>query len=105
MIDNGALPDVVAVTQSFANRMPTQRIIDAVEHAEGGEFGDIIQHQPFRVVAFRALLRDNPARDITSLWMHSYDVEVEIVEANPTSGVSPTPVQPSAGSGLSTLTT
>jgi hypothetical protein len=95
-----ALPDIVTVTQSFAARMPTQRVIDAVQHAEGGgDFAEIVQRQAFRVVAFRALMRDHPGRDVTSLWMHSYDVEVEIAETNPTNGTEPTPVLPSGGTG------
>jgi len=99
------LPTTVRVTESFSRRMPTQRVIDAVQHAEGGTpFGELIQHQPFRVVAFRALLRDFPDRDTTSLWLHSYDVEVEVVEANPTNGDSPTLAPPSDGFGVSTPT-
>jgi hypothetical protein len=99
MTDSDALPDIVTVTQSFASRMPTQRVIDAVQHVEGGDFGEIVQRQAFRVIAFRALLREHPARDLTSLWMHAYDVEVEIVEAHPTNGTEPTPVLPSGGTG------
>jgi hypothetical protein len=57
-----------------------------------------------RVVAFRALLRDYPDRDVSSLWLHSYDVEVEIVEPNPTNGNLPTLAPPSGGSGTSTRT-
>jgi hypothetical protein len=98
------LPTTVQVTQAFSTRMPTQRVIDAVEHAEGGRFGELIQTQPFRVVAFRALMRDFPDRDITSLWLHSYDVEVEIVEANPTNGHGLTLAPPSGPTGTSTRT-
>jgi hypothetical protein len=106
MTDPDALPVVMTVTQSFASRMPTQRVIDAVEHAEGGAgFGDIVQRQPFRVVAFRALMRQFPARDVTSLWLHAYDVEVEITEVNPTNGAEPMPVLPSGGTGDSGPTT
>jgi hypothetical protein len=100
-----ALPTLVCVTEAFSRRMPTQRVIDAVEHAEGGEgFGVIVQRQPMRIVAFRALLRDHPDRDVTSLWLHAYDVEVEIGETNPTNGAGPTPAPPSAPSGTSTPT-
>jgi hypothetical protein len=98
------LPLSVAVTDSFAKRIPTQRVIDGIEHAEGAAFGELLQRQPMRVVAFRALMRDYPGRDQTSLWLHSYDVEVEIVEANPTNGTSPTHAPPSDASGISTLT-
>jgi hypothetical protein len=98
------LPLSVPATDSFAKRMPTQRVIDAVEAAEGVRFGETIQRQPMRVVAFRALLRDYPDRDVTSLWLHSYDVEVEIVEPNPTNGSAPTLAPPSGGTGTSTRT-
>jgi hypothetical protein len=98
------LPLTVPATDSFAKRIPTQRVIDAVEKAEGVRFSETIQHQPLRVVAFRALLRDYPDRDVTSLWLHSYDVEVEIIESNPTNGTSPTLAPPSADSGTSTRT-
>jgi hypothetical protein len=96
------LPLTVPATDSFAKRIPTQRVIDAVEKAEGVRFGEVIQNQPLRIVAFRALLRDFPDRDVTSLWLHSYDVEVEIVEPNPTNGTSPTLAPPSGASGPST---
>jgi hypothetical protein len=98
------LPTLVSVTQAFASRMPTQRVQDTVTRAEGGSFGDIIQAQPFRVVAFRALLKDFPGRDPTSVWMHAYDVEVEVVEPNPTNGDSPTPAPLSGVTGVSTPT-
>jgi hypothetical protein len=96
---NEPLPGFVSVTQAFTSRMPTQRVQDTITRIEGGTFGDLIQAQPFRVVAFRALLRDFPGRDETSLWMHSYDVEVEINEPDPTNGNAPTPPLSSVGSG------
>jgi hypothetical protein len=99
------LPAAVAVTQAFASRMPTQRVIDAVEHAEGAPFAEIIQRQPFRVVAFRALLRDRPDYDLTALWLHSYDCEVAVTEETPTNGSSPTAGLPSATTGASGPTT
>jgi hypothetical protein len=95
------LPDVVTVTQAFAARMPTQRVIDAVERAESEPFGELVQHQPMRIVAFRALLRDRPGYDVTAAWLHSYDVEVEIETADPTSPNGPTPAPPSAITGIS----
>ena len=100
-----ALPVEVSVTQAFATRMPTQRVIDAVERAEGGTFGELVQHQPFRIVAFRALLRDFPDYDLTALWLHSYDVEVEIETVDPTSPNGTTPAPPSAAIGASGQTT
>jgi hypothetical protein len=96
---NGPLPLMVSVTQAFSSRMPSQRVQDTITRTEGGSFGDIIQNQAFRVVAFRALMRDYPSRDITSLWMHAYDVEVAVVEPDPTNGSVPTPSLPSVGSG------
>jgi hypothetical protein len=85
--------------------MPTQRVIDVVEKIEGGNFGQLVQAQPFRVVAFRALLRDFPDYDTTALWLHSYDVEVEVAEPDPTNGNGQTPAPPSGGTGGSILTT
>jgi hypothetical protein len=100
-----ALPTVVRVTQSFATRMPTQRVIDEVNRIEGGShFAELMTEQTFRVVAFRALVRDHPNRDLTSLWLHSYDVEVEVVEDHPSNGASPTPGPPSGPTGTSTPT-
>jgi hypothetical protein len=94
------LPTLVTVTQEFSARLPTQRVIDTMARAEPGvNFADLAQSQPFRIVAFRALLRDFPGRDPTSLWMHSYDVECQVVEANPTNGRSPTPAPGSAITG------
>jgi hypothetical protein len=86
------LPAMVEATAAFAQRMPTQRIIDLIQRVEGGSFGDLVQAQPFRVIAFRALLRDYPDHDPTSLWLHSYDVEVQLDEV---------PVDPTS-SGLTT---
>jgi hypothetical protein len=99
------LPTTVTVTLAFAERMPTQRVIDAVTRVEGGRFGDVIGNQPFRVVAFRALLRDYPGRDLASLWLHAYDVEVEVEGVDPTSGGSPMLAPPSGVTGESTRTT
>lgn len=93
----GPLPDVVTVTQAFMARAPTQRVQDALTRIEGGNFGDLIQAQPFRVTAFRALLRDNPGRDLNSLWLHAYDVEVEITEVDPTANGNATALPHFAG--------
>ena len=99
-----ALPALVAVTAAFAERVPTQRIIDAVERVEGDRFGLVIQRQPFRVVAFRALMRDFPDYDLAALWLHAYDVEVDVTPADPTSPPLPTPEPHSNGTGASILT-
>lgn len=98
MTEPDSLPSVVTVTQSFASRLPTQRVIDVVERTEGA-FADVVQRQPMRVVAFRALLRDHPGYDITAVWMHSYDVEVEIEAADPTNSNGQTPAPPSVTFG------
>jgi hypothetical protein len=91
------LPELVSVTQSFIARLPSQRIIDLLAKLEPGvNFGDLVQQQPPRMIAFRAMLRDYPGRDATSLWMHAYDVEVAIVEVDPTNGKEPTLSPPSA---------
>jgi hypothetical protein len=85
-----ALPYLVTVSLAFSSRVPTQRTLDMLEQIEGSGFGDLAQRQPFRIVAFRALLREYPQRDPTSLWMHAYDVEVEVQDENPTNGKLPT---------------
>ena len=85
------LPVLVVVTQAFSSRLPSQRVLDMLDKLEGVGFVNLVQTQPFRIVAFRALLRDHPTRDTSSLWMHAYDVEVEVMDANPTNGKSLTP--------------
>jgi hypothetical protein len=94
-----ALPYLVTVSLAFSSRVPTQRILDMLEKMEGGNFGELAQRQPFRIVAFRALLRDYPRRDPSSLWMHAYDVEVEVQDENPTNGKLPTHALGSAAFG------
>jgi hypothetical protein len=94
------LPALVTVTQAFSARLPSQRILDLMARAEPDiAFGDLAATQPFRIVAFRALLRDFPGRDPTSLWLHAYDVEVEVADINPTNRPSPTPAPGSATTG------
>jgi hypothetical protein len=79
--------------------MPSQRIIDLLRKLEPDQnFGELAENQPPRLIAFRALLRDHPSRDPTSLWMHAYDVEVALLETDPTNGKSPTRLPPSARS-------
>jgi len=94
------LPTLVHVSTAFSARLPSQRVLDLLLRIEGGaDFGQLAATQPFRIVAFRALLRDFPERDPTSLWMHAYDVEVEVEDANPTNGTSPTHELPSVATG------
>ena len=94
-----ALPMLVSISAAFNARLPSQRVLDLLAKIEGLSFGDLASQQPFRIVAFRALLRDFPQRDPTSLWMHAYDVEVQIEDLDPTSGGSLMPVPPSVTSG------
>jgi hypothetical protein len=94
-----ALPTLISVNTSFANRLPSQRVLDLLGRIEGVEFGELAQTQPSRLLAFRALMRDYPERDPTSLWLHAYDVEVALLDANPTNGQSPTVALGSAATG------
>lgn len=107
MTDDRPLPTLVSVTQSFVQRLPSQRLLDQLRHCEPGvPFGELAESQPFRIVAFRALHRDFPGRDVTSLWMHAYDVEVEVSEAaDPTNGKPSTPWPPSVTTGAASPTT
>lgn len=94
---NEPLPYEVTVTQAFISRMPSQRVIDTLAKIEPDmKFGELVEAQPPRFIAFRALLRDHPERDMTSLWMHAYDVEVVIAEVDPFNGKLPTSPPPSA---------
>jgi hypothetical protein len=91
------LPLLVEVTASFAARMPSQRIIDLLKRLEPDvTFTQLIEDQPPRLMAFRALRRDYPDRDPTSLWLHAYDVEVAVTDVDPTSGKLPTSLPSSA---------
>ena len=94
------LPLLITVSTAFSSRLPSQRVLDVLERIEPGGFGQLAASQPFRIVAFRALLRDYPNRDATSLWLHAYDVEVEVDEINPTNGKYPTPAPGSAVTGV-----
>ena len=79
-----ALPTVIQVTNAFTTRLPSQRLIDQLARLEVDvPFPELAQAQPFRLIAFRKLLATFPDYDQRALWMHSYDVEVEVVEADP----------------------
>jgi hypothetical protein len=100
--DLGPLPYLVTVSTAFATRiLPNQRVVDAIARVEPSTpFGELMQTQGSRVIAFRALLRDHPHRDPASLWLHAYDVEVEIVGTlDPTEIASLTPSPPSSVTG------
>jgi hypothetical protein len=89
-----ALPTLISVPQAFMARLPSQRVIDLLARLEPGvKIGELMEGQPSRIIAFRALLRDHPDRDPTSLWLHAYDCEVEMVAVDPTggNGLSPSP--------------
>jgi hypothetical protein len=93
------LPELVSVTQAFVARLPAQRIIDQLKRLEpGAKISELMEEQPPRMIAFRVLLRDYPHRDPASLWLHAYDVEVALIEADPTNGHGPTNSQLSAPS-------
>jgi hypothetical protein len=93
------LPDLVKVSTAFSQRMPSQRLLDELTKVEGADFAQLAGAQPFRIVAFRALVRDFPDYDRTTLWMHAYDTEVEVSDINPTNGTSPTSGPPSVATG------
>jgi hypothetical protein len=94
------LPLLVTVTESFSSRLPSQRFLDVVRSLEPGQdFGEIAQEQPFRLTAFRALTRDYPDYDATALWLHAYDVEVDVVPDDPKAPTSRTPPPHSADIG------
>jgi len=94
-----ALPLEVSVTQAFIARMPSQRVIDLLAKLEPAmKFAELVETQPPRLIAFRALMRDHPDRDPTSVWLHAYDVEVVVAEIDPFNGKSPTSSPPSAPS-------
>jgi hypothetical protein len=89
--DTGPLPDTVYLTNSFIQRLPSQRLIDLLKQFEPDkEFAELMRGQAGRLAAFRAFIRDHPNRDPTSLWAHAYDVEVAIVDVDPTNGSEPT---------------
>jgi hypothetical protein len=95
--DVGPLPDRVAVSGAFTRRLPSQRILDLLARLEpAAPFAELATTQPFRIIAFRALLRDHPDRDAMSLWMAAYDVEVDVEEADPLDGSSLMPPPRSA---------
>jgi hypothetical protein len=86
------LPDLITASQAFIARLPSQRVIDLLARLEPGvKFGELIEAQPPRMIAFRVLLRDFPTRDPASLWLHAYDCEVALIEPDPTNGSAPAP--------------
>jgi hypothetical protein len=100
------LPTLLTVSQAFSARLPSQRVLDLLARVEPTTpFGELAQTQPFRIVAFRALLRDFPDFDPTALWLHAYDCECEVVELDPTNGKSTTVSPPSAATTAAYPTT
>jgi hypothetical protein len=100
------LPLVLSVTKAATQRMPSQRVIDLLNRLEPGRpFGELAVEQPFRIIALRQLMADYPDRDLTSLWMHAYDVEVDIIDVDPTSNGAPMPMPTFAATGVAFPTT
>jgi hypothetical protein len=93
------LPATISIPAEFANRIPTQRVLDSLAAITPEPLTELMATQATRIIAYRALLRDYPERDPTSLWAHAYDVELEIVELDPTDGPSPTRPPPSRVTG------
>jgi len=100
VIVDDVLPTELEATMAFVKRMPSQRVIDTISKLEGGvPIVELLEQQPSRVLAFRVLLRDYPLRDPTSLWMHAYDCEVDLLDVDPTSLLGQTTSLPSALTG------
>jgi hypothetical protein len=97
------LPDTVTCTmaelEAFARRLPSARISDQLDRL-GTSFGELVATDAGkeRYAAFRLLMRDWPERDITSLWLHSWFVEIEVTQMDPTPAAPPTASPPSAPS-------
>jgi hypothetical protein len=94
------LPLLVSVPDAFTRRMPSQRQLDLLGNLEPGvPFAELAQTSPFRMIAWRALMRDYPHDDPARLWLHAYEVEVEIQPADPTgtSSTTPSPVSSTIG--------
>ena len=99
------LPTVVAVNEGFARRWPSPRLQHVIRDVEGMPFQQVIGDDPSRVTAFRALVRDFPDYDLTALWLHSYDVEVDVVESDGFLVNGQMPTLPSVPSGTASPTT
>jgi hypothetical protein len=93
------LPFTIEVSMAFSARLPSQRVLDLIDQQEIANFSELAEHQPFRIVAFRALLRDYPDADPGDLWRHAYDTEVDVIMSDPTNGKSPTPAPSSVDTG------
>ena len=100
------LPLEVQVTEAFTKRLPPQRLIDQLARLEMNvPFQELAQSQPFRIIAFRRLLQLFPDRDVMSLWMHAYDVEVDVVKSDGFLVNGQMPTLPSVPSGTASPTT
>jgi hypothetical protein len=73
--------------------------LDLIDQQEIAKFSELAETQPFRIVAFRALLRDFPNRDPAELWRHSYDTECDVLAPDPTVNGSQTPAPTFAPTG------
>lgn len=100
--DIGPLPLVVRLGTDQLSRAPSQRVLDLIARFERVSEGiTVFRDQPTRVAAFRHLLIEHPHRDANSLWLHAYDVEVDVFEVtpDPTSSGTTTTAPPSAVTG------
>jgi hypothetical protein len=93
---NTPLPLEVNCTIAFVRRIPTQRLLDTLARIDPTPFGELQDQKPSQVLAFRWLVREFPARDATSLWMHAYDVEIALEDTDPTLALGQMPSLPSA---------
>jgi hypothetical protein len=97
VVEHEPLPTTVQASLAFVQRLPTQRVLDQLAKLDGTPFGELQEQQPSRVLAFRCLLRDYPDRDFNSLWMHAYDVEVDLLtDVDPSSVLAQMLSPPSA---------
>jgi hypothetical protein len=99
------LPTRVQVDQDEAAILPSSRLAHVIRQAEGIPVMQYIQDDPFRVVAFRRLHEQFPDYDLNALWLHCYDVEIQLVTADPTNGSTGTPGPPSSLTSTSGPTT
>jgi hypothetical protein len=101
-----ALPLVVTLKPSFINRFPSPRLARLLLVLEPGyaNIAELMTAETYRVAVFRYLVAEFPARDTTSIWMHTFDVEVGLADEDPLESSS-TPEPLFDGSGVSIPTT
>jgi hypothetical protein len=95
------LPEVMTCTmaalEAMGRRIPSPRLTESLKRI-GITYGELMNDDAgrMRYAAFRLLLRDYPDRDLTSLWLHSYFVEIEVTEVDPSLLAGTTTSPPSA---------